>query len=359
MRSVSLDDVFTADEVARAAQVPQDVVLRLARGAGAAAGSGFFTAAEAIHLGRHARALLAASPTLAPASFFDGSSRFRPRDTRLPAFASTCVHTLLVGVVLWLAAGPTQSASSEGPRDEARLVFLVTPGPGGGGGGGGSRSPKPAPRLERQGASRRTPVPLTAIQPVVTTRRQAEEPPRPATVPLDPPPVQPVTEPAPAPAVVAPVAAAAASAREREGVIEDPRGDADARGAGTGAGAGNGQGAGNGDGLGAGLGDGSGGGTGGGPYRPGSGIQPPRLLREVKAQYTDEARRRNLSGDVLLEIVVTRDGSVGDVRVLQGLGGGLDQRAVAAVRQWRFAPAQRRGEPVDVLVEVAVEFTLR
>jgi TonB family protein len=102
-----------------------------------------------------------------------------------------------------------------------------------------------------------------------------------------------------------------------------------------------------------------GGGTGGGPYRPGSGIEAPRLLKEVKADYTDEARRRNLQGDVVLEIVVRRDGSVGDVTVLKGLGSGLDQRAVAAVRQWRFAPASRRGTPVDVIVEVAVEFTLR
>ena len=89
------------------------------------------------------------------------------------------------------------------------------------------------------------------------------------------------------------------------------------------------------------------------------GIEPPRLLREVKAEYTDEARRRGITGDVVLEIVVRRDGTVGEVTVLQGRGAGLDQRAIAAVRQWRFSPARRRGEPVDVLVEVAVEFTLR
>jgi TonB family protein len=60
-----------------------------------------------------------------------------------------------------------------------------------------------------------------------------------------------------------------------------------------------------------------------------------------------------------MEIVVRRDGSVGDVKVLQPLGGGLDERAVQAVRQWRFAPAQKQGVPVDVLVEVAMEFKLR
>jgi TonB family protein len=62
---------------------------------------------------------------------------------------------------------------------------------------------------------------------------------------------------------------------------------------------------------------------------------------------------------VLLEIVVRHDGTVGDVRVVRGLGSGLDQRAAQAVRQWRFAPARLKGAPVDVVVEVAVEFRLR
>jgi periplasmic protein TonB len=82
-------------------------------------------------------------------------------------------------------------------------------------------------------------------------------------------------------------------------------------------------------------------------------------VHEVKADYTDDARRRSISGDVLLEIVVRSDGGVGEVRILRGLGAGLDQRAVQAVRQWRFDPARRKGVPVDVLVEVAVEFILR
>ena len=69
--------------------------------------------------------------------------------------------------------------------------------------------------------------------------------------------------------------------------------------------------------------------SGGGPFRPGSGIEPPRLLREVKAQYTDDARKKGVTGDVLLEIVIKSDGSVGDVKVLRGLGSGLDERAVS------------------------------
>jgi protein TonB len=111
--------------------------------------------------------------------------------------------------------------------------------------------------------------------------------------------------------------------------------------------------------VGPGVDDGTGGGAGGGPYRPGSGIEPPRLLREVKAQYTEDARKKGVTGDVLLEIVIRSDGSVGDVKVLRGLGFGLDDRAISAVRNWRFAPARRLGTPVDVIVEVEVEFSLR
>jgi TonB family protein len=128
---------------------------------------------------------------------------------------------------------------------------------------------------------------------------------------------------------------------------------------GTGGGVGSGTGTGLGEGDGGGGGPGSGGGIGGGPYRPGSGIEPPRILREVKADYTDDARRRRVEGEVVLEIVVRRDGSVGSLKVVRGLDPGLDERAAAAVRQWRFEPARRQGSPVDVIVEVAVEFKLR
>ena len=84
----------------------------------------------------------------------------------------------------------------------------------------------------------------------------------------------------------------------------------------------------------------------------------PAILREVKPDYTEEGRRRHIEGDVVLEIVVRSDGTVGSVKLLQGLGAGLDQRAIDAVRQWRFSPAKRYGTPVDVIVEVAMEFKL-
>lgn len=161
------------------------------------------------------------------------------------------------------------------------------------------------------------------------------------------------------PTVVAPIVASPSDSRDVIGALEPTPSTASSRGPGTGGGVGSGSGTGIGPGEGSGVGPGSGGGTGGGPYRPGSGIEAPRLLKEVKPDYTEDARVRGVEGDVLLEIIVRRDGSVGDIRILQGLGAGLDQRAVQAVRQWRFAPSRRLGVPVDVVVEVAVEFKLR
>jgi periplasmic protein TonB len=159
---------------------------------------------------------------------------------------------------------------------------------------------------------------------------------------------------------MAPVVPVAADARNQEGVMNERPAEApSSQGPGSGGGTGSGHGTGVGEGDGSGIGPGEGGGVGGGPYRPGSGVSPPRLLREVRADYTDAARRANITGEVLLEIVVRRDGTVGDIRMLRRLDAGLDQRAVQAVRQWRFAPATLKGVPVDVIVEVAVEFKLR
>ena len=170
------------------------------------------------------------------------------------------------------------------------------------------------------------------------------QPPKPVEPVPNPP--EPKPEPLKAeslPIVVAPLIAVPADSRSRIGALEQTAAEDDSRGPGSGGGTGVGTGTGIGEGEGAGVGRGSGGGTGGGVYRPGSGIEPPKLLREVKPDYTDEARVRKLAGEVVLEIVVRRDGSVGDLKIVTGLGGGLNERAVQAVRQWRFSPALRQG----------------
>jgi len=249
-----------------------------------------------------------------------------------------------------LAPRAASLKADDRPADPVRLVFLATPGPGGGGGGGGLLQKPPPPKALREGHQRiSSPLPeRREPKPIVPT----PEPPRPA-----PPPPPLVAE--TLPAVVAPIIAAPADTRNRVGVLQQSPAETDSHGPGKGGGAGSGTGTGLGEGDGSGVGPGSGGGTGGGPYRPGSGIEPPRLLREVRADYTEDARQRGIAGDVVLEVVVRRDGTVGDVKILRGLGSGLNDRAVQAVRQWRFTPARRQGVPVDVVVEVAVEFKLR
>ena len=236
------------------------------------------------------------------------------------------------------------------PPDLIRLVFLVDPGPGGGGGGGGQRRPEPPPAAERMGV-RPVSSPLPPRRPpTLTPPRARPAPPPPKTL-----------EPEPLPPLLAPLVAVAADRRNVTGLLArvmtaatvDSRGQGTLDGVGTGAGVGVGQG------TGRGVGPGDGGGVGGGPYRPGSGIDPPRLVREVTPDYTEDARKRGIEGEVLLEIVVGAEGDVIDVRVLRRLGAGLDERAEEAVRQWRFSPARRLGTPVAVVVEVAVEFRLR
>ena len=93
----------------------------------------------------------------------------------------------------------------------------------------------------------------------------------------------------------------------------------------------------------------------------GNGVTSPRLTHEVKADYTKAALDAKVQGEVLLSVVVKKDGTVGDVRVRQSLDKefGLDDAAVAAMRQWTFEPAERDGTAVAVRVTVAMLFTLR
>jgi protein TonB len=113
------------------------------------------------------------------------------------------------------------------------------------------------------------------------------------------------------------------------------------------------------DGLGPGSGERLGGG-GEGPY-PGNGVSWPKLIVELKPNYTAEAMRARIEGVVELEIVVHADGTVGRIRIVRSLDArfGLDTEAIKAVRGWRFDPARQAGTPVQVRVPVEVSFRLR
>lgn len=344
-------DVYTAEEVARAVGVPISAVRALIASGDlrplAAGARRHFAESDVVRVVRRLRDVAVIDAVAAIPSLFSRPSSIAPSQTsgRRPLVVSGFAHVLILFASVWLSWRTPHTVAAAALAEPARLVFLTVPGAGGGGGGSGEKRREPT-RFERAG---RDPVSVPVAAPVrprigredATRREPDPNVAAPSAAPLEPLPATPLT---------APLATTAAALSASDGVIEAETGSVPA---------GSGQGTGNGQGDGSGVGPGEGGGIGGGPYRAGSGIQPPRLLREVKADYTEEARRKGITGDVILEIVVRRDGRVGDVTVLTGLDPGLDQRAIVAVRQWQFSPARRQNQSVDVLVEVAVEFSLR
>lgn len=91
-------------------------------------------------------------------------------------------------------------------------------------------------------------------------------------------------------------------------------------------------------------------------YRVGRDVKPPRSIYQPAAQFSDEARRNGTTGTVTLTMVVTSKGDTALIRVSKSLGSGLDEKAIEAVRQWKFKPATKDGQPVSVQVSVEVAF---
>jgi protein TonB len=231
------------------------------------------------------------------------------------------------------------------PDQTTHMVFIARPAqtPGGGGGGGGNRQPGPIRQAEGVGRDRltvpvrRTPPP----DPIIAS---------PSALVLDSPPQGLLLDAKPL----------ASGTREQIGLLEGGVAGATSLGPGSGGGVGEGTGTGIGPGEGPGVGPGSGGGIGGGPYRPGGSVSTPRLLVQVPPKYSDDALLRKVQGTVVLELVVTKEGRPSEVRVRRSLDpGGLDERAIAAVNDWRFEPGRLAGRPVDVLVTVYLDFTIR
>jgi periplasmic protein TonB len=129
-------------------------------------------------------------------------------------------------------------------------------------------------------------------------------------------------------------------------------------GTGSGGGIGSGSGGGVGVGHGPGVGAGTGGGIGGGVYKVGAGISAPQAITAPDPEYTEEARRAKTQGTCVLWLIVDSTGKPRDIKVVRGLGQGLDAKALEAVRQWRFEPAMKDGKPVDVQISVEVVFHL-
>jgi periplasmic protein TonB len=129
-------------------------------------------------------------------------------------------------------------------------------------------------------------------------------------------------------------------------------------GTGYGGGIGDGHGGGVGSGEGPGFGPGHGGGTGGGAFRVGGGVSAPKAIYAPDPEYSEEARKAKYQGVCVLWLIVGSDGRPHDIRPARTLGLGLDEKAIEAVKNWRFEPAMKDGKPVAVMINVEVSFRL-
>jgi periplasmic protein TonB len=258
---------------------------------------------------------------------------------------SGIVHTVLLGLVLAGAAVGHQVVQQVKQRE---VVTLIAPSPDsyilrtstkvvGGGGGGGDHDPLPAPkgRLPKFAMVQITPpqIVLRNMHPKLTAEPTVIVPPQVHLAENH------------MPNLGSPSAAPLPGAPPSNGV-------------GSGGGIGSGSGGGVGVGRGAGVGAGTGGGIGGGLFKVGGGISAPQAIVTPDPEYTDEARLAKTQGTCTLWLIVDADGNPRDIRVVRGLGFGLDAKAMEAVKHWRFDPALKDGKPVNVQISVQVEFRL-
>ncbi|MBI4903629.1 MAG: energy transducer TonB [Acidobacteria bacterium] len=143
-------------------------------------------------------------------------------------------------------------------------------------------------------------------------------------------------------------------------VIGDPRGipGPPSDGIGGKGGIGNrGDGGGVGPNKGPGTGDGPGGSIIGGP-RPGGVLRPPAVLYQIEPEFSEEARKARVEGTVVLVVEVDEQGRAQNIQLRRSLGLGLDERAIEAVKKWRFRPATQNGKPVRHPALIEVHFHL-
>ena len=129
-------------------------------------------------------------------------------------------------------------------------------------------------------------------------------------------------------------------------------------GTGSSGGAGSGSHDGLGSGTGPGVGDGSDGGYGRGASAARRGVIAPRAIYDPEPEYSEEARKVHFQGVVVLSVIVDQGGHARDIRVARSVGLGLDERAIEAVKKWKFEPGMKDGHPVAVGVNVEVNFRL-
>jgi TonB family protein len=258
------------------------------------------------------------------------------------AFGSTLIHIAALAIIIAVALVGRKVVDTVKPKQTVELIApdltpVLKPSKtlSGGGGGGGDRDKLQATkgRLPKQAMEQFTP-------PAVIVRNEAPKLPKEATV------------------VVPPQVKLAQAQMPNLG---DPLSHVPAppsNGVGSGAGIGAGSGGGVGVGSGPGYGEGRGGGTGGGVFRVGGGVAAPKLVYDPEPEYSEEARKAKYQGTCVLSVIVGPDGLAHDIKVTNTLGLGLDEKAIEAVKKWRFEPAVKDGKPVNVLISVQVNFRL-
>jgi TonB family protein len=250
--------------------------------------------------------------------------------------ASVVIHAVVIALLCLLAGGsPPRSPATQRPWRVTRLVLAPFPAPpSDGGGGGGGRSPLPANRGQAPRFADHQFVPPSPLTDTSSFQ-----------LPMEPTLVGP-------PEVRLPQVGAA--------IWGDPTAlpGPPSPGPGCCGGIGTGLHGGIGPGDGPGFGPGEKGGY-TNVFVPGrGGVSLPVPLYKVEPEYSEEARKAKFQGTVVLEIVIDERGYPTNFRFLNALGLGLDEKAVEAVRQWRFRPAMKNGKPVAVVARVEVNFRL-
>jgi TonB family protein len=297
---------------------------------------------QSIHDWRHPEKLPPLKLTSRPVKVRDIWTDSQPRKSA--RVSSLILHGAMIALLIWLSIIGKQVVEQK----KAQIVELVAPDISeylpmsnkkndtiGGGGGGGDRDKIQAPKgkLPKLSMEQITP-------PAVVVRNEAPK------LPVEPTVVIP-------PQVNLPKVNMPTLGDPMSKVVGPP-----SNGTGSGGGIGSGNGGGVGSGEGPGVGPGRGGGIGGGVFRIGGGVSPPRALSTPDPEYSEEARKAKYQGTVVLWLIVDANGHPRDIRVARSLGMGLDQKAMEAVRTWKFEPAMKDGKPVAVQMNVEVSFRL-
>lgn len=255
-----------------------------------------------------------------------------PGRSRSSIGAAVSAHALLFGYLLWISSHPiTPLMPSKPPSGIVSLnvpppphhTYIPSPTTSGGGGGAHGRLPVSAGHL-----------PKPSPAPVVLASSPPKIPPK---LPVEP-------------AIDLETHVRMQSSLPNLGVPDGPSVKISSLGNGSGDGIGNGSGAG--------MNTGFNGNTGGDTYQIGGDVSAPRVIYKADAEFSEEARKQKFEGVVLVHLVVDTRGHPTQIRVLRGVGRGLDEKARDAVAQYKFLPAHKSGRAVPVELNVAVDFRI-